>query len=137
MTEVVFPESSMEGDSICAYIVIIDDDALECSQDFTVAIGSTTLGTATGPQSQAVVTIVDNDSKCDSKYLYPVNPWPLSESQMVPTHPLALTNVTAQNSQTWQLKNFRHITWPTGVSIHDKTSKLVNCTATMTYIKFL
>ena len=63
MTEVVFPESSMQGETVCGDIVIIDDDALECSQDFTVAIGSTTLGTATGTQSQAVVTIEDNDSK--------------------------------------------------------------------------
>ena len=77
MTEVVFPESSMQGETVCGDIVIIDDDALECSQDFTVVIGSRTLGTATGSQSQAVVTIEDNDSKCDSKYLYPVNPWPL------------------------------------------------------------
>ena len=65
MTEVVFPESTMQGETVCGDIIIIDDDVLECSQDFTVAIGSTTLGTVTGPQSQAVITIEDNDSKCD------------------------------------------------------------------------
>ena len=68
VTEVVFPESSMQGETVCGDIVIIDDDALECSQDFTVAIGSTTLGTITGPQSQAVITIEDNDSECVTLY---------------------------------------------------------------------
>ena len=68
MTEVVFSESSMQGESVCGDIVIIDDNALECSQDFTVAIGSTTLGTITGPRSQAVITIEDNDSKFLTSY---------------------------------------------------------------------
>ena len=56
---------------MCGDIVIIDDDALECSQDFTVAIGSATLGTITGPWSQAVITIDDNDSKCVTLYFLP------------------------------------------------------------------
>ena len=71
MTEVVFPESSMQGETVCGDIVIIDDNTLEWSQDFTVAIGSASLGTATGPQSQAVITIQDNDSKCVTLYFIP------------------------------------------------------------------
>lgn len=61
---VVFPESSLQGDTVCADIGIIDDDALECSQDFTVSIDNATLGTIIGSQSEAVITIQDNDSKC-------------------------------------------------------------------------
>ena len=62
--EVVFPESAEEGDIACNRIGIIDDKALECTHNFTVAITSATLGTTfSGPQSEATVTIVDNDGE--------------------------------------------------------------------------
>ena len=62
--DVLFPITSEMGDTECADISILDDDALECEQDFNVAISSATLGTEfAGPLSQAVVTIEDNDSK--------------------------------------------------------------------------
>ena len=64
MLTVTFPVTSMMGDTACADISIIDDDALECSHDFTVAITSATLGTMFSPPlSEATVTILDNDSK--------------------------------------------------------------------------
>ena len=63
MIEVIFPISSVQGDSVCTDVIIIDDDALECEQDFTVFISSATLGTDTSIQPQAVVSIVDNDGK--------------------------------------------------------------------------
>ena len=58
-----FKVHSVEGDTVCGEIEAVDDDALECSHDFTVAIGSATLGTTTGSPSEAVVTILDNDSE--------------------------------------------------------------------------
>ena len=61
--QVTFPVSSVEGDTVCGEIEAVDDDAFECSHDFTVAIGSATLGTTTGSPSEAVVTILDNDSE--------------------------------------------------------------------------
>ena len=63
MLEVIFPISSMQGDSECADVPIVDDTALECEQDFTVSISAATLGTDFSGQPQAVVSIVDNDSK--------------------------------------------------------------------------
>ena len=63
MIEVVFPISSVEGDFVCADVTIIDDDVLECEQDFTVFISSATLETDISIQPQAVVSIVDNDGK--------------------------------------------------------------------------
>ena len=53
----------MEGDTVCGEILTVNDEALECSHDFNVAIVSATLGTTIGTPSQAVVTILDNDSK--------------------------------------------------------------------------
>ena len=64
MVEVIFPISSVQGDSVCANVTIIDDDALECEQNFTVFISSATLGTDISGQPQAVVSIMDNDGKC-------------------------------------------------------------------------
>ena len=63
MIEVVFPISSVQGDSVCANVPILDDDALECEQEFTVFISSATLGTDITGQPEADVSIVDNDSK--------------------------------------------------------------------------
>ena len=61
--QVTFPVSSVEGNTVCGEIEAVDDETLECSHDFTVAIGSATLGTTTGSPSEAVVTILDNDSE--------------------------------------------------------------------------
>ena len=61
IVEVVFPISSVQGDSVCANVTIIDDDVLECREDFTVFVSSATLGTDILGQTQAVVSIVDND----------------------------------------------------------------------------
>ena len=62
--EAVFPKSAQVGDIACSEITIIDDYALECSHNFTVAIVGATLGTTfSGPLSQATVTIEDNDGK--------------------------------------------------------------------------
>ena len=59
-----FPTSSREGDTVCEEISAIDDSTLECSHNFTVAITNATLGTQfSSPQSEATVTILDNDSK--------------------------------------------------------------------------
>ena len=63
MIELIFPTSSVQGDSVCTNVTIIDDDVLECEQDFTVFISSATLGTDISEQPQAVVSIVDNDGK--------------------------------------------------------------------------
>ena len=64
MVVVVFPIlSSVQGDSVCADVVIIDDNALECEQNFTVRIYNATLGTAVLGQTEAVVSIIDNDGK--------------------------------------------------------------------------
>ena len=63
MLEVTFLISSMQGDSKCADVPIVDDNALECEQDFTVSIYAATLGTDISGQPQAVVSMVDNDSK--------------------------------------------------------------------------
>ena len=61
---VVFPISSVQGDTECADVPIVNDDALECEQYFTVFIESATLGTNISTmQPEAHVTIVDNDSK--------------------------------------------------------------------------
>ena len=63
--EVTFPEYSQEGDTACVDIQITDDDALECSQDFTVSISGGSLPTyIKASHSQATVNIVDNDGKC-------------------------------------------------------------------------
>ena len=62
--EVIFPITAVQGDIECTYITIVDDYALECSQNFTVSINNATLGTnITSSPNTAVVTIVDNDSK--------------------------------------------------------------------------
>ena len=45
MIVVVFPLSSVQGDTVCADVPIMDDNVLECSQDFTVFITSATLAT--------------------------------------------------------------------------------------------
>lgn len=59
-----FPASSYEGDIACGKISIIQDDNLECTQDFTVNISATSPPIVIDTEySQAVVTIVDDDSK--------------------------------------------------------------------------
>ena len=63
MIEVIFPISSVQGESACTDVIIIDDNALECEQDFTVFISNATLGTDISIQPQAVVSIVDNDGE--------------------------------------------------------------------------
>ena len=63
MIKVIFPVSSIPGSSVCADVPIIDDDALECEQNFTVFISNATLGTAILGQTEAVVSIVDNDGE--------------------------------------------------------------------------
>ena len=68
MLMVTIPASSVVGDTACVDITLIDDTALECTHDFTVAIDSATLGTMFSPPlSEAVVTILDNDSKLYSE----------------------------------------------------------------------
>ena len=63
--EVVFPITAVEGQKECADITILDDDALECSHEFTVSIDDATLSTdITGTPNQATVIIVDNDGEC-------------------------------------------------------------------------
>lgn len=70
MAVVIFPKSSVEGDTVCADIQILDDDALECSQNFIVSIESATLGTdIPDSQDEAVVTIEDNDGKFGIGYV--------------------------------------------------------------------
>ena len=55
---------SIEGDTACTDITIVDDNAVECNQDFTVSINDTSLPPyITSSQSQATVAIVDNDGK--------------------------------------------------------------------------
>lgn len=62
--EAVFPITAMLGDLACVDIPIIDDMALECSQEFTVDIIGATLGTTfVGLQSEATVVITDNDGR--------------------------------------------------------------------------
>ena len=64
MLHVTFPILSMEGNTVCGEITATDDDILECSHNFTVAITSATLGTMfSSPLSDAMITILDNDSK--------------------------------------------------------------------------
>ena len=69
---VVFPVSSVQGDSACADVTIIDDNALECEQDFMVFISSATLGTDISRQPEAFVFIVDNDGKEGMKIARPL-----------------------------------------------------------------
>ena len=62
--EVVFPESANQGDIACNTIEIVDDIALECTHNLTVVIVNATLGTMfSGSQSEATVTILDNDGR--------------------------------------------------------------------------
>ena len=61
---VEFPIWSVQGDSACTNVDILEDMILECSQHFTVAITDATLGTDfSGPQSSAVIYIYDNDGE--------------------------------------------------------------------------
>ena len=62
--QAVFPMTAELGDLACVQIPIIDDNILECSQEFTVDIVDATLGTAfVGLQSSATVSITDNDGR--------------------------------------------------------------------------
>ena len=62
MLEVTFPETSVDGDTACGDIGIIDDTALEGDHNFTVAIADATdILLVVG--GEAVVTILDNDGK--------------------------------------------------------------------------
>ena len=69
-----FPKSSMEGDIVCDEIHTIDDNSLECSHNFTVAITSATLDTMFfSPQSEATITILDNDSELQNTHILMYN----------------------------------------------------------------
>ena len=61
MLEVTFPETSVDGDTACGDIGIIDDTALEGDHNFTVAIADATNLLVVG--GEAVVTLLDNDGK--------------------------------------------------------------------------
>ena len=61
--QVTFPEHSRAGDTVCEQIFTINDQALECTHDFTVRIVGATLGTMIGAPSEAVISILDNDGK--------------------------------------------------------------------------
>ena len=60
--EVQFPPPSQQGDTVCGSIPVSDDTVLQCNRELTVAISGATLGTdISGPNSQAMVTVLDND----------------------------------------------------------------------------
>ena len=60
--EVQFPPPSQQGDTVCGSIPVSDDAVLQCNRELTVAISGATLGTdISGPNSQAMVTVLDND----------------------------------------------------------------------------
>ena len=59
-----FSTVTTSGDTACANIPIIEDESLECSQDFSVAISTTSLPAILSTQSEATVIIVDDDCKC-------------------------------------------------------------------------
>ena len=57
-----FPTTSVSGDTACAAMAILDDDALEGDHSFTVQLASTTpTGVTIGTDSSTTVTIQDND----------------------------------------------------------------------------
>ena len=59
---VTFPTTSASGDTACADISILDDDAFEGDHSFTVNLTSTTpTGVTIGTDSSTTVTIQDND----------------------------------------------------------------------------
>ena len=59
---VTFPTTSVSGDTACAAITILDDDAFEGDHSFTVNLTSTTpTGVTIGTVSSTTVTIQDND----------------------------------------------------------------------------
>ena len=59
--EVTFPTSSVQGDTACGDIIIVDDNVLECNHSFSVHI-SATLGSML-TIVYGTITILDNDSK--------------------------------------------------------------------------
>ena len=61
---VTFPTTSTNENIACTNIPILQDNALECSQDFSVAITATSLPAVLNTQSVATVVIMDDDCKC-------------------------------------------------------------------------
>ena len=55
-----FTAGSMDGDSQCATIDIIDDDDVEGEHTFTVSLQTPSSNGVIGTQSTATVTITDN-----------------------------------------------------------------------------
>ena len=69
--EAVIPPSSTQGDTACADISIINDEVFECTHNFTVALLTATPATdTTGPQAQAVVTIVDDEGTLQAYFYF-------------------------------------------------------------------
>ena len=61
---VTFPTSSTCGATACTNITIRNDEVLECTQEFSVAITSSSLPTLTiSSQASATITINDDESE--------------------------------------------------------------------------
>ena len=62
---VTFPTTSVSGDTVCADIIIVDDDIV--GDDIRVSVhlaSSTPSGVTFGGHLYIIVTILDDDSKC-------------------------------------------------------------------------
>ncbi len=65
-TAIIFPDTSVVGDTVCAFFIIIDDSILEQDEEFRVQITSSTEPpglTISAQSSTTVVTIQDNEGK--------------------------------------------------------------------------
>ena len=68
--QATFPISSMEGDTSCVNISILQDLALEGDHEFSVEVTSATPSIVTvGMPSEEMVTILDDESRCTEGHI--------------------------------------------------------------------